>query len=160
NRRIFALARALLWLGRMLLVAAWLALLIGLSLGLLGGGGSILTVPTLVYVLHVDAKRSIASSLFVVGITSLVRTVAHARAGHVRWKVGLVFGRAGMFGATLGSEIAGEIAGPVLLLFCAAVMLGTAWAMMRGRRATARPVAPRGLPIAKTLGIGASVGLF
>jgi hypothetical protein len=144
----------------MLLVAASLALLIGLSLGLLGGGGSILTVPMLVYVLHVDAKQSIASSLFVVGVTSLVGTIAHARAGRVRWKVGLLFGVAGMLGATLGGQVAASIAGPVLLILFAGIMLATAGAMMRGRREPTGAVPPRDLPVAKAAGIGASVGVL
>ena len=141
----------------MLLVAALLALLIGLSLGLLGGGGSILTVPMLVYVLHVDAKQSIASSLFVVGVTSLVGAVAHARAGRVRWKVGLLFGVAGMLGATLGGQIAGSLAGPVLLVLFAVIMLVTAGAMMRGRGEPAGE--PRDLSVAKATFIGASTGV-
>lgn len=144
----------------MLLVAASLALLIGLSLGLLGGGGSILTVPMLVYVLHVDAKQSIASSLFVVGVTSLVGTIAHARAGRVRWKVGLLFGVAGMLGATLGGQIAASIAGPVLLVLFAGIMLATAGAMMRGRREPTGAVARRDLAVAKAASIGASVGVL
>jgi hypothetical protein len=144
----------------MLIVAALLALLIGLSLGLLGGGGSILTVPMLVYVLHVDAKQSIASSLFVVGVTSLVGAVAHARAGRVRWKVGLLFGVAGMIGATLGGQVAASLAGPVLLGLFAGIMLATAGAMMRGRREPTGAVAPRDLPVAKAAGIGASVGVL
>jgi len=144
----------------MLMVAASLALLIGLSLGLLGGGGSILTVPMLVYVLHVDAKQSIASSLFVVGVTSLVGTVAHARAGRVRWKVGLLFGVAGMIGATLGGQVAASMAGPVLLVLFAGIMLATAGAMMRGRREPAGACTLRDLPVAKAAGIGASVGVL
>jgi hypothetical protein len=144
----------------MLIVAASLALLIGLSLGLLGGGGSILTVPMLVYVLHVDAKQSIASSLFVVGVTSLVGTIAHARAGRVRWKVGLLFGVAGMLGATLGGQVAASIAGPVLLILFAGIMLATAGAMMRGRREPTGAVAPLDIPVAKAAGIGTSVGVL
>ena len=144
----------------MLIMAAFLALLIGLSLGLLGGGGSILTVPMLVYVLHVDTKQSIASSLFVVGVTSLIGTIAHARAGRVRWKVGLLFGVAGMLGATLGGQVAASLAGPVLLILFAAIMLATAGAMMRGRREPTGAVAPRDLPLAKAAGIGASVGVL
>ena len=143
----------------MLLVAASLALLIGVSLGLLGGGGSILTVLMLVYVLHVDAKQSIASSLFVVGVTSLVGTIAHARAGRVRWKIGLLFGVAGMLGATLGGQIATSLPGPVLLVLFAAIMLATAGAMMRGRGEPAGAGEPRDLPTARAAGIGASAGV-
>jgi hypothetical protein len=113
----------------------------------------------LVYVLHVDAKQSIASSLFVVGVTSLVGTIAHARAGRVRWKIGLLFGVAGMLGATLGGQIAASLAGPVLLVLFAGIMLATAGAMMRGRREPTGAVAPRDLPVAKAAGIGGTVGV-
>ena len=79
----------------MLVIAAVLAGIIGVLLGLLGGGGSILTLPMLVYVAKVDPKEAIASSLFVVGTTSLVGMVAHARAGRVAYRVGALFGVAG-----------------------------------------------------------------
>ena len=59
-------------------LAGALSLVIGVTLGLLGGGGSILTLPMLVYVMSVDAKPAIASSLFVVGVTSFVGTLGHA----------------------------------------------------------------------------------
>lgn len=118
----------------MLYLAAALALVIGLTLGLLGGGGSILTLPVLVYVLHVDPKQAIASSLLVVGTTALASTVAHARAGNVDFRRGALFGAAGMAGAFLGGRLAGYLAGEVLLIAFATVMLVTAVAMMRPRR--------------------------
>jgi uncharacterized membrane protein YfcA len=65
----------------MMPLAVGLAVLVGLSLGPLGGGGSILTVPLLVYVAGVDAKQAIAMSLLVVGVTSAVSLIAHAWAG-------------------------------------------------------------------------------
>ena len=83
-----------------------LSVLIGISLGLLGGGGSILTVPILTYVGGMSAKAAIASSLFVVGVTSAAGVVGHARAGRVRWRTGLVFGVAGMVGAYGGGHLA------------------------------------------------------
>ncbi len=61
-----------------------LAVLVGIALGLLGGGGSILTVPLLAYVAGMDAKHAIATSLLVVGVTSAVGAVSHARAGRVQ----------------------------------------------------------------------------
>ena len=80
-------------------LAIALAVLIGISLGLLGGGGSILAVPLLVYVAGLGEKESIATSLLVVGITSLVAVVGHAWAGRVHWRTGLFFGAAAMVGA-------------------------------------------------------------
>lgn len=68
------------------------AILMGLSLGLIGGGGSILTVPILVYIFGIDAVMATGYSLFVVGITSLFGAVSHMRAGNVEWKTAAVFG--------------------------------------------------------------------
>ena len=79
-----------------------LSLLIGVSLGFFGGGGSILTVPLLLYVFGFEPKQAIASSLVIVGIASLSGTFQHWRAGNVRPKEGLVFGASGMAGAYLG----------------------------------------------------------
>ncbi|KUG58422.1 hypothetical protein AVL62_10980 [Serinicoccus chungangensis] len=117
----------------MIVLVAALAVLVGLSLGLLGGGGSILTVPVLVYVAGMDAKEAIATSLLVVGVTSAVATLAHARAGRVRWRTGLLFGGVAMVGAYLGGRVAEFLPGTLLLLAFAVMMLATAWAMLRRR---------------------------
>jgi uncharacterized membrane protein YfcA len=111
-----------------------LALLIGLLLGLLGGGGSILTVPVLVYLVGLEPKIAIATSLVVVGTTSAIAVVGHARGGRVCWKTGFGFGLAGMAGAYGGGRLAAFIPGHILLLLFAAVMIGTAFAMLRGRK--------------------------
>ncbi|MFN3874771.1 MAG: sulfite exporter TauE/SafE family protein [Flavobacteriales bacterium] len=68
------------------------AVLMGLSLGLIGGGGSILTVPILVYLFHVDAVLATAYSLFIVGLTSLIGSVSHMRLGNIHWRTAFVFG--------------------------------------------------------------------
>ncbi len=68
------------------------AVLMGLSLGLIGGGGSILTVPILVYLFHVDAVLATAYSLFIVGLTSLIGSFSHMRIGNIHWLTALVFG--------------------------------------------------------------------
>lgn len=111
-----------------------LALTIGLLLGLLGGGGSILTIPVLVYLLNVAPKTAIATSLLVVGLTSLVAMLGHARQGRVCLRTGLVFGMAGMLGAYGGGRLAAFIPGGVLLLLFATIMGATAIAMLRNRR--------------------------
>ena len=72
-----------------------LAAVVGVLLGLLGGGGSVLAVPLLVFVAGLDPHSAAAMSLFVVGTTSLAGLVPHARAGRVRWLSGLAFGAAG-----------------------------------------------------------------
>ncbi|WP_318206332.1 sulfite exporter TauE/SafE family protein [Streptomyces sp. SJL17-1] len=115
-----------------LVVAA--SLLIGVSLGVLGGGGSILTVPILVYLAGQGTKEAIATSLFVVGVTSLAALVPHARARRVRWRTGLLFGGFSMAGAYGGGRLAEYVPGTVLLAGFALMMLATAVAMLRRPR--------------------------
>lgn len=146
-----------------LVIALLLAIPVGLSLGLLGGGGSILTTPILVYVLGMEPRAAIASSLFIVGVTSTVGLMAHARARRVRWKTGLLFGIAGMVGAFTGGLIGDWIPGPVLMLLFATMMIATATAMIRGRTPSANESQAQddgaGLPIARILPVGFLVGL-
>lgn len=140
----------------MLAVAAILAGIIGILLGLLGGGGSILTLPMLVYVVKLDPKEAIASSLFVVGTTSIVGVIAHARAGRVVWRVGALFGVAGMAGAYLGGRLAHYVPSTVLLVMFAAMMLLTSMAMLRGRKQGSTET--RDVAIGKALILGFFVG--
>lgn len=142
----------------MMVPALALSLLIGVALGLLGGGGSILTLPILTYVVHMDTKTAIASSLFVVAVTSAVGAISHARAGRVRWRTGLIFGAAGMVGAFGGGRLAAYIPGNILMLLFALMMLATAIAMLRGRRATTAPVVTD-LPVLKVIAEGIVVGI-
>lgn len=137
-----------------------LAVLVGVSLGLLGGGGSILTVPLLAYVAGMDAKEAIATSLLVVGMTSAVGAISHARAGRVQWRTGLVFGTAGMAGAYGGGLLGAYIPGTVLLIGFAVIMIATAVAMLRGRKdVTAGHESPKSLPVVKIIAEGLVVGL-
>lgn len=105
--------------------------LIGLSLGALGGGGSILTVPALVYLLGMDAYQATTASLIIVGTTSLFAMIPHARRGHVRAMSGVIFGVVGIAGALLGAQAAARIPGPVLLGGFAVLMLVVAALMLR-----------------------------
>ena len=109
-----------------------LASAIGLSLGLLGGGGSILTVPIFVYVLGYAAKPAIVMSLPVVGATSLVGALSHWRAGNVNLRQALLFGLLAMAGAYGGARLAVHLNGVVQLTLLAVVMLGAAMSMLRG----------------------------
>jgi uncharacterized membrane protein YfcA len=141
-----------------LVVVLALSLLIGVSLGVLGGGGSILTVPILVYVAGMDAKEAIAASLFVVGVTSAAGVVSHARAGRVRWRTGLLFGAAGLVGAFLGGMLGGHLPGDVLLVAFAMMMLATSFGMIRGRRVDESKRHTE-LPVLRVLVVGLVVGL-
>ena len=139
----------------MLILAAFLALLIGVLLGLLGGGGAILTTPILVYVIGMDPKEAMTGSLLVVGFTSIVSMLFHARIGNVDFRTGAIFGGAGMAGAFWGGRVAGYMSGNVLLVAFAALMLVTAIMMLRGRR----DLAGNGtMHAGKAVAAGASVG--
>ena len=146
----------------LLLLVLALSLLIGVSLGLLGGGGSILTVPILVYVAGLPAKEAIAASLFVVGVTSLAGVVSHARSGRVQWRTGVLFGLAAMVGAFTGGLLGGHIPGDWLLIAFALMMVATSLAMLRGRKdrgGGGHAQSDGGLPLARILVDGSVVGL-
>jgi hypothetical protein len=141
-------------------VAIALSVVVGISLGLLGGGGSILTLPILRYVVGMEGHDAIAVSLLVVGTTSAAAVIPHARASRVRWRTGLVFGAAGMVGAFGAGRVAHFIPAPVLLGLFGLMMFATAIAMMRGRKAPATPsgAAPPEIPVAKVIAEGLVVG--
>lgn len=125
-------------------VGVALGFVIGFALGLLGGGGSILTVPIFVYILGFEAKAAIAMSLVVVGLTSLAGTFNHWREGHVRFRVALLFGVVAMVGTFFGTRLATRLNGAEQLAIFAVVMLIAAGFMVRRRRpvpkATAAPL--------------------
>jgi hypothetical protein len=127
-----------------LLLAIPVGALIGLSLGALGGGGSILTVPALVYVLGQSAHGSTTASLVIVGLTSLAGAGVHMRAGRVRLGAGLVFGVVGTGGSYLGSRLSASLA-PEILLAAFSVLIALAGVTMLRRgsspRSEGRPAA-------------------
>ena len=120
-------------------------LLIGLSLGALGGGGSILTVPALVYLLHQQPRAATTGSLLIVGITALAGTAAHWRAGRVRPAAGVTFGVLGIAGSYAGTRLSAGVSPGLLLTLFAVLMLAAAAAMLR-RRAPARSPSPATRP--------------
>jgi len=113
-------------------ILAWPgAVAIGISLGLLGSGGSILTVPVLVYLIGQDEKVAIAGSLFVVGTIALVGSLQFLRAKLVDWHNVLVFGLPGMAGTYIGAALAAYLTGIMQLTLFAGVMLLASWFMLR-----------------------------
>jgi uncharacterized membrane protein YfcA len=122
-----------------LLLAIALSTLIGASLGLLGGGGSILAVPLLVYVAGIDVHAAIGMSLAVVGATSLGGALIHARAGRVDVRAAALFGVTGMVGAPLGARASYAFAPRTLLILFALLMILVGGLMLRGRGAAAPP---------------------
>lgn len=107
------------------------AVLIGLCLGLLGSGGSILTVPVLLYLVHMPDKLAIASSLGIVGGISFVGALPYAYQRLVQWRFVLLFGLPDMLGAWLGAWLGEYMPGALQLLIFAVVMLVAAGVMLR-----------------------------
>ena len=106
-----------------------------------------------------DAQQAIATSLLVVGVTSAVGAVSHARAGRVQWRTGLIFGSAGVAGAYTGGLVAQFIPGTALLIGFAVMMIATAIAMLRGRKKVGALNDGHRKPIAAILAQGLAVGL-
>ena len=114
------------------MIAAWIgAAAIGLSLGLLGSGGSVLTVPVLVYLVGQDEKVAIAGSLAVVGSIALVGALPYLARRMVDWRSLGLFGVPGMAGTWLGAYLAAFVSGETQLLVFALVMLLAAGLMLR-----------------------------
>jgi len=140
------------------LFASPLGFLIGLSLGALGGGGSILAVPALVYAAGQTPKHATTTSLVLVAVTSVIGILPHWKAGRVRFASGTIFGLAGVGGSVLGSNWNKAVNPDALLLAFSGVMLVAAVAMWRRTRATVRPTpagAGTGVPL-NSLGAAAS----
>ena len=132
-------------------------LLIGLLLGALGGGGSVLAVPALVYLLGQSPHEATAGALVVVAVGAVTGLACHARAGRIRWAAGAAFGTLGTAGTFLGSRWSATIGPTVLMTAFAGLMLTVAAALLiripreRGAQAAplplgdlARPQAPAG----------------
>lgn len=100
----------------------FLGLITGTLLGLLGGGGSILAVPILVYVLGLQAKAAIGTSLVIVGLASFFAVLPHWRRSYVLLRIALLFGASGAIGSYLGGVLAGGIPDQIQLIMFASIM--------------------------------------
>lgn len=149
-----------------MLLTLTLSLLIGLLLGLLGGGGSILTLPMLVYVLAVDAKSAVLTSFVVVGLSSLMALIPHARRSSVCWKSGLMFGVSGMTGSYSSAQLAAHFSSSLLMCLFGLISLVTGLLMLLGKpraQVTSIPrttlsVCPLNIPFLRVLFDGFWVG--
>lgn len=136
--------------------------LVGFSLALVGGGGSILAVPLMVYLVGVrDPHVAIGTSALAVAANAAIGLAHHASAGHVRWRCGLVFAAAGIAGAFAGSTLGKAFDGQKLLFLFALVMILVGAMMLRRRTRSpnheARLDAANAVPLA---GFGFAVGTF
>lgn len=143
---------------------------IGLILGLVGGGGSILAVPLLIYVVGIDTPHAaIGTAAVAVTINALASLMGHARNGRVKWRCAGVFAISGMVGAALGAELGKAIEGERLLILFGLLLIGVGLSMLRKRKAAEAPhvrltrdsapqLLPRLIPIG--LGVGLASGFF
>lgn len=114
-----------------LVLALLFGLGIGMLLGMVGGGGSILTVPILVYVLGLDAHEAAATSLVIVGAISVFGAAPHARAGRLAYRTALLFGGIGIAGSFAGTALSNRMSESALLALFGVVMLVVAGRMAR-----------------------------
>ncbi|MFD0034359.1 sulfite exporter TauE/SafE family protein [Streptomyces sp. NPDC127172] len=128
--------------------------LVGLALGSLGAGGSILTVPALIYLLGFSPAEATTASLIIVIVTSLTALVAHARAGAVRWGAGLLFAAAGLLPAAAAGLLSAHIPAAVLTLAFAALAVLAGLRMLRRRTPSANGTASA----PRAAGAGAALG--
>ena len=131
-----------------------LALLIGLSLGVLGGGGSILTIPVLHHVMGYPMRSAVPMSLVVVGVTGAVGALRHWRQGFVQLRTALSLGIPAILGAVVGADLGPRVSDDIRLTLFAVVMLGAAFTMYRGtrvRQLTIHPEQTVGRPDGKTV---------
>lgn len=144
-------------------VAVLLGTAIGLSLGAIGGGGSILTVPMLVYIIGQDAHTATATSLAVVGATALAGAIPHWRAGRVSLTTALPFGAAGIGGAFVGAWANHLLPGALILGLFGVLMLVVAARMFFSKRGPFKPNAPAAsgwIRWVRIIGAGLIVGVM
>jgi uncharacterized membrane protein YfcA len=134
--------------------------LVGMTLGLVGGGGSILAVPLLLYVVGVENTHvAIGTSALAVSVNAFANLISHSRAGNVKWPCAIVFGISGVAGAFLGSSLGKLVDGGQLLFFFGLVMIAVALAMLRPRTADGDPAVRITPTIAfRLVGIGLLTG--
>ena len=130
------------------LIGHLLAVCIGLSLGLIGGGGSILAVPILVYVMGLGSKGAIAMSLAIVGTVSLIGAIPHWLQGNVNLKTAVLFTPAAMLGAYMGARIAAfPIVTGAFQLVCFGIVMVVASILMIRKSHSKPALAHTGIPI-------------
>lgn len=145
----------------MVAVALLFGVLLGLLISLVGGGGSIVTVPVLVYLLGEDIHTATTTSLVIVGLTSLAGAIPYTRTGRVAVPTALLFGASGIGGAFIGTALNARVSGELLLLLFGVLMLVTALRMAFIRVSTIAPAKTSAWrKRMATTGIGFIVGIM
>jgi uncharacterized membrane protein YfcA len=140
-----------------LIINTLLGLAIGLSLGFLGGGGSILTVPALVYVVGQNPHTAVTASLIIVGANAGLGSLFHRNQGSLNWHVALLFGGVGMVTAYFAAGLSASIPSNVLLVLFAMLMLVVGAYMIFGRKPQEEGHDPRGWAVIAASGAGVGV---
>lgn len=142
------------------LVAVALGVVVGLVLGVLGGGGAILTVPALVYLMGQAPQEATTASLVIVGVAAATSSLVHARAGAVRWGTALVFVAVGVPATIAGTALNHRVSATAVLVSFAAVMLASAAAMVHRslRRPAEVPAPAAAVRISSGVGAGGAQG--
>ncbi|HWX49782.1 MAG TPA: sulfite exporter TauE/SafE family protein [Roseomonas sp.] len=143
--------------------------LVGFTLGLIGGGGSIMATPLLLYVVGLQPHVAIGTGALAVSVNAFTNFAGHARAGNVRWRDAILFAAVGMAGAAVGSWFGKSFDGQRLLFLFAVLMIAVGVLMLRRGRAkptASGPTEARGaagrtaLVVASALGVGLLSGFF
>jgi len=140
-------------------LAPLLGLVVGILLGMLGGGGSILAVPVLIYIAGLEEKLAVTVSMIVVGVASLVAAWPHNRSGNMALRTGILFAIGSSVGAFGGAQFQSLIGGPRLLTLFACAMIAVAVLMLRPAPQTPTPVRPFWAVLAQGMGVGLLTGL-
>lgn len=133
--------------------------LVGTLLGLLGGGGAVLIVPSMVYILHIDEHVALATALVIVGLNALIGGTLAWRQGRTEVRIALIFGLSGMVTAYVGARISKLIPGDILLVAFSVLLLVIASFMFRRTASDNAPPAPT-RPRWHIVAVGAGVGLI
>lgn len=146
----------------LLLVTIVFGAAIGLVLGMLGGGGSILTVPVLVYLLQMNTQVAVTASLIIVGLNAVMGSVLHWRAGNVKLKEALLFGVYGTVSSYAGARVSTLLNSTLLLALFSLLMLVIAFLMLRPKVgvATTTTRRPWWLVLLGGLGVGLLTGFL
>ncbi|MFK0278550.1 sulfite exporter TauE/SafE family protein [Ensifer sp. NPDC090286] len=136
--------------------------LVGLALGLFGGGGSILAVPLMVYLVGVSSPHlAIGTSALAVAVNAFANLIGHARLGHVKWRCAIMYSLSGIVGAYVGSFLGKLVEGQHLLALFALLMIGVGGLMLKRREAQGDPGARCSRENApKVIAFGGLTGMF
>ncbi|MFN8373681.1 MAG: sulfite exporter TauE/SafE family protein [Anaerolineae bacterium] len=132
----------------------------GGSLGLLGGGGSILTVPALVYLVGQTPQVAVTTSLAIVGANSALGAFFHKSQGTLNWRVALIFGGTGMFTSYLAAGLSKQVAPNLLMVVFALLMLAIGTLLVKQKVSTQPQEQAQDLSVLKVVISGAAVGLL